>query len=109
MEVWEKLLEHEAATVAVRHLWKEYGITYMPIVMVVFGLACAPDTTYWEVLEMLTQYVAGRDGLPAWPVNRWHSEICYKLLKSGYDGASVEGWMEERAKEVRDIANGIYA
>lgn len=109
MEMWDKLLERESAAAAVRHLWQEHGITYRPIVMVVFGMACAPDTTYWEVLEIWAQYVAECDGFPAWPASRWHSEICYKLLKAGYAGPSAEAWMKDRAREVREIANGIYA
>ena len=104
MDNLDETVERQCAAAAVRHLREVHGITYGPIVMVAFAMACAPDVTYSDVLECLAQYVGGFDA------QRWHTEICYHLLKSGTDLSSgTEQWFVDRAKEVRDIANRISA
>lgn len=90
---------------AIMHLWQEYGITYEPIVEIVTELALDRSLRYREALEDWAEAKAEEDAF-AWPASRWHSEICYRLLKVE---AKVEGgaaaWIEARAKEVRAIAD----
>ena len=109
MDNWSELLERKCATAAIRHLWQKYGIAYRPIVMVVFAMACSPGAAYWDILETLAEYALDGCSLPPWPAARWHSEICYRVLKTGDSCASAEEWLRDRAKEVRDIADGISA
>lgn len=92
---------------AVMHLWQKHGITYVPIVEIITEMALDRSLRYQEALEDWATAKAEEDFFP-WPSSRWHSEICYRLLKVD---ARVEGgaaaWMEARAKEVRAIADGV--
>ena len=105
MGEWKRAIR----SAAILHLWQVYGITYEPIVEIVTELALDRSLRYLEALEDWAKAKAERDAF-AWPSTRWHSEICYRLLKVE---ANVEGgaaaWIEARAKEVRAIADGIPA
>lgn len=93
---------------AVLHLWQAHGITYRPIVQIVAEMALDRSLRYAEALEDWAKAKALETPCGCWPSSRWHSEICYRLLKVD---ARVEGgaaaWMEARAKEVRAIADGV--
>lgn len=93
---------------AVLHLWQAHGITYRPIVQIVAEMALDRSLRYAEALEDWAQAKALETPCGCWPSSRWHSEICYRLLKVD---ARVEGgaaaWMEARAKEVRAIADRV--
>ena len=98
------------ADAARRHLWRAFGITYKPIVEVVAEMALDRSLRYWEALEEWATVKALETPCGCWPATRWHSEICYRLLKvdAKVDGGAA-AWIEARAKEVRAIADGISA
>lgn len=89
------------------HLWQQHGISYVPIVEIVTEMALDRSLHYQEALEDWTKAKAEAEAF-SWTSTRWHSEICYRLLKVD---ARIEGgaaaWMEARAKEVREIADGV--
>lgn len=108
MDTMDEILREAAtARTAVRHLWQEHHITYRPIVMVVFGMALDLNRSYDQVLQDWADYedVYGSK----WSASRWHSEICYWLLQAGVETDSVKDWMQERAKEVRQLADRVPA
>lgn len=109
METKEDIMrEARIARAAVQHLWQAHRITYRPIVMVVFGMALDERRTYDQVLQDWADYEQVDEG-HHWPASRWHSEICYRLLKAGADTDSAAAWMQQRAKEVRELADRISA
>lgn len=109
METKEDIMrEARTARAAVQHLWQAHRITYRPIVMVVFGMALDERRTYEQVLQDWADYEQVDEG-HHWPACRWHSEICYRLLKAGVDTDSAAAWMQQRAKEVRELADRISA
>lgn len=94
---------------AIMHLWQRYKITYMPIVAIVATMAQDEIRGFEETLE---DWAASNPCLGEiayhWPASRWRSEICYRLLKAGEDApGGVEEWFKARAKEVREIADGV--
>lgn len=105
----EVLREARTARAAVQHLWEAHRITYRPIVMVVFAMALYEGKSYEEALEDWADYEQVDEG-HHWPASRWHSEICYRLLKAGAEAAGgVPDWMQQRAKEVRELADRVSA
>ena len=109
METKEDIMrEARTARAAVQHLWQSHRITYRPIVMVVFGMALDERRTYEQVLQDWADYEQVGEG-HHWPSSRWHSEICYRLLKAGADTDSTAAWMQQQAKEVRELADRISA
>ena len=104
---WNNRWERECARATIAHLWQTYGISYRPIVWVVFEMALESETTYSDLLEVVAQYAVDSGGLPAWTASRWNSEICYHLLKKVDIDSSAEEWLRERAEEVRAIAGGV--
>jgi hypothetical protein len=95
---------------ALMHLWKNHGITYRPIVEIVAEMALDRSLRYEDALEDWTTAKALETPYGCWPATRWHSEIGYRLLKvDAKCGGGIGPWMEARAKEVREIANGIYS
>ena len=109
MEAMDEIIrEAETARAAVRHLWQSHRITYRPIVMVVFAMALDERRSYEHVLQEWAEYEQIEGGY--WPASRWHSEICYRLLKAGVDAkGDAAAWMQQQAKEVRQLADGISA
>ena len=109
METKEDIMrEARTARAAVQHLWQAHRITYRPIVMVVFGMALDERRTYEQVLQDWADYEQVDEG-HHWPACRWHSEICYRLLKAGAEPERVSDWMKQQAKEVRELADRISA
>lgn len=109
MEAKEDIMrEARTARAVVRHLWEKYRITYRPIVMVVHAMALDEKRTYRQVLQDWAEYEEVQEG-HHWPASRWHSEICYRLLKAGADTDSVPDWMQRAAEEVRELADRISA
>ena len=101
-----RIIQMEAITI--RHLWKVHGITYHPIIQIVCEMALDRSLGYDEALEEWAATELDGANFGCWPASRWHSEICYRLLKTGREiTGSVADWMEERAKEVRAIADGV--
>lgn len=100
-------MENRYINTAIRYLWMSYGLTYRPIVAITAVMAMDEKQSFESALEMWAEWEA--EGKPyAWPASRWRSEICYRLLKVGQDApGGLAPWFEARAKEVRDIANGI--
>lgn len=108
MDTMDEILREAAtARASVRHLWEAHRITYRPIVMVVHAMALDEGRTYEQVLQDWAAYE--KVGGSYWPASRWHSEICYRLLKAGVELDDVKDWMQQQAKEVRELANGISA
>lgn len=102
--------ERRCAGAAINHLWNKHRIAYKPIVMIVYDMAVSPGKPYWEALADWAAYEDFGNALLQWPACRWHSEICYRLLKAGADvPEGVAAWFAERAREVRAIADGISA
>lgn len=115
METKEDIMrEARTARAAVQHLWQAHRITYRPIVMVVFGMALDERRTYEQVLQDWADYEQMGENHHRWPASRWHSEICYRLLKAeaeipGGVLGGIPAWMQQRAKEVRELADRISA
>lgn len=107
MDTMDEILKEAAtARASVRHLWEAHRITYRPIVMVVFGMALDERRTYRQVLQDWADYEEVKEGLH-WSATRWHSEICYRLLKAGVEPERVSDWMKQQAKEVRELADRV--
>lgn len=95
----------DAATL---HLWQRYRVTYRPIVQIVAEMALDRSLRYAEALEDWATAKALETPYGCWPSTRWHSEICYRLLKAGDEcPGGAAAWMEARAKEVREIADRV--
>lgn len=101
--------EATVITTAIRHLRDSYGISYRPIVAIVSAMALNEKRSFELGLNLWAEWKA--EGKPhAWPASRWRSEICYRLLKVGQTApGGLEAWFEDRAKEVREIANRVYS
>lgn len=94
---------------AILHLWEAYGLTFRPIVAIVAVMAMDEKRSFEDTLQWWAEWEAQGKSY-VWPAARWRSEICYRLLKAGQEAPGGLGaWFEARAKEVRDIANGIPA
>lgn len=109
MRTWDdELKERRRAREAVRHLWVNHGITYRPIVMVVYAMAICPAVPYRDVLDEWAKYDCKIIDMPTMDAELWHSEFCRRLLLAGADvSEGVERWFEKRAEEVRSYADGI--
>ena len=84
----------------------EIGANRRPIVMIVFDMALSPGKPYRDALADWAAY----EDYPAQSAHRWHAEICYWLLKDRQEvPEGVAAWFEERAKEVRRLADGVPA
>lgn len=103
--IWDnEARERRRAEATIRHLWQVYGITYWPIVVIVYGMACVPSRQYREVLSDWATYDRKRGDWPDMDAELWHSEICRHLLQAGADVTEgVEHWFEKRAGEVRQF------
>lgn len=109
METKEDIMrEARTARAAVQHLWQAHRITYRPIVMVVHAMALDERRTYRQVLQDWAEYEEVKEG-HHWSASRWHSEICYRLLRAGAEPERVSDWMKQQAKEVRELADRISA
>lgn len=109
METMEEIMREERLfRAATQHLWQCRRITYRPIVMIVFGMALDERRTYEQVLRDWAEYEQVSE-CHHWPARRWHSEICYRLLKANADTHCVSAWMQQQAKEVRELADRIFA
>lgn len=104
----EVLREARIARAAARYLWEKHQISHRPIIMVVFAMALDEKRTYRQVLKEWAAYEEVKEG-HHWTATRWHSEICYRLLKAGAEPERVSDWMRQAAEEVRKLADGISA
>lgn len=103
-----EMLDNDCIAAAMQHLREVHGITYLPIVSVVYGMASTPGRGYHKVLWDWTVFDHKIAGFPKADIWWWHSEICRYLLKSGADvSGGTEQWFENRAKEVRVIAHRV--
>lgn len=107
------MMTEAAAKAAIRHLWQRHRITYKPIVTIVFDMALDSSRSYEAALEDWAATQCGPPEQPiagkrySWPASRWHSEICYRLLKAGEEcPGGVAAWFKAEAKEVRQLAEG---
>lgn len=88
------------------HLWQEYRITYRPIIEIVAEMAMDMVLGYEDALNEWATAEALETPYACWPASRWHSEICYRLLKAGCEvTGGVAAWMKARAEEVRRLAD----
>lgn len=105
-----KLAWERRCAAAAREVTGRCGVNYRPVVMIVFDMALSPGKPYREALADWAAYEDFGNALLQWPACRWHSEICYRLLKAGADvPEGVAAWFDERAREVRAIADGVSA
>lgn len=86
---------------AARSVLVKYGVSYDPAVMVLFDMALK-GCGYREAVDDWTAHKE------AWSASRWHSEICYQLLKAGIEERTAN-WFAERREEVVRLADGISA
>lgn len=102
-------MEDRIVETAIRHLWKDYRITYRPIISIVAVMAMDEARRLDDALQWWADFEAV--GKPfAWPATRWRSNICYRLLKVGQEApGGLEQWFKDRAREVREIADGVRA
>ena len=102
-------LEIEWVRLAVRHLYEEFNITFKPIVYLVAVMAAFPEMDYWDVLIEWSRHahkILRQPSLEWMNSIQWHSELCYRVMKSGAEPeAGLEKWFEDRAKEVRELAD----
>ena len=92
--------ERRIAAAARTHLAR-IGLNYRPAVMILYCMA-AEGYDYRHCLEEWAAY----EDTPTWTPDRWHSEMCYMLLKSKAEVVGgVAAWFEEQAKEVRRLAH----
>lgn len=82
------------------------GIKYRAATLVLFGMVEA-DLTYWESLTCFADWERQHDGV-RFPVERWHSEVCYQLIKAWIIEPPAQ-WLEVMAGEVKQLADGIPA
>lgn len=80
-----------------------WRVDYRPATMVLYHMALT-GSTYREALEVWAEYEF--DG--AWSPERWHSQICYRLLKAWVTEPAAQ-WFDCRAQEVRDNASRVHA
>jgi hypothetical protein len=110
---WESEFDREVARATIRHLYANHNITYRPIVIVVATMAWDPDLKYWDALDEWSRRgykIMNQPTLDWMGKTQWHAEFCYRVLKSGaVVEAGVDKWFEDRAKEVRELANRIHA
>lgn len=93
---------------AVRTMWQEYGLTYFPIVAIVFGMAMAPSLTFEEVLDAWCDEGCELFDWPREDPPRLRSLICAKLLERLHDyPEGIDRWFEQRAEEVRAYADRV--
>ena len=99
------MLDGDRITAAARYLRDVHGITFLPIVAIVYGMASAPGERYHKILWYWSVYDYKIAGYPKAGPWWWHNEMCRQLLKAGADTSEgTEHWFEARAKEVRDLA-----
>lgn len=77
-----------------------WGIRHRACVMVLLAMVMEPRLTYREALKLWAEYEF--DG--AWPPERWHSEICYHMLKA-WVTEPPEQFFDELAQKVRKYEN----
>lgn len=95
---------------AVRIMWHEYGLTYFPIVAIVFGMALAPDLTFDEVLDTWCDEGCELFDWPREDPRQMRTTICAKLLSKMEDyPEGVDRWFDRRAEEVRAYADRVSA
>ncbi len=103
------MMDDRIVETAIRLLWKKYHITYRPIVSIVAVMAMDETRSLDDALQWWTDFEAIGKAF-SWPASRWRSNICYRLLKVGQDApGGLEPWFKARAKEVREIADGVCA
>lgn len=97
--------ERRVARAAIRHM-NAIGANRRPVTMIVFDMAVSPGKPY---KDSLLDWAAYEDE-PMWTAHRWHTEICFWLLKDGQEVPDgVAAWFEEQAREVRRLADGVSA
>lgn len=102
----EAILERDHIRESVRHLKEVHGVTYFPIIAIVYAMAVAPEAGYHNTLWSWSLYDHKIAGYPAAEAWWWHNEICRHLLKAGADvSEGTAQWFEARAKEVRELEN----
>lgn len=100
----DDMLDERYITAAVRYLRERYGVTYFPILAIVYGMACEPGADYPTVLGYWAERDCEAAGFPQAEAWWWHNEICRYLLKADADvSGGVEHWFENRAKELRRL------
>ena len=93
---------------AVRIMWQDYGLTYFPIVAIVFGMAIAPGLTFEEVLDAWCSEGCELFDWPQIDSPQMRAMICAKLLAKLYDyPEGIDKWFEKRAEEVRKYADRV--
>lgn len=92
--------ERRIAAAALRTLAR-YGVAGVPATMILFCMA-AEGMRYHEALAEWAAFKA------TYSECRWHSEVCYALLKAGIEERAAD-WFAARVREVKEIENGISA
>ena len=82
------------------------GIEYRAATLVLFGMVEA-GLTYWESLTCFVDWERQHDGV-RFPVERWHSEMCYRLIKAWIIEPPAQ-WFGVMAVEVEQFADGVSA
>ena len=104
----EKNFDAKLYEAAVRWMWRRYQMTLLPVVLIVFGMALAPELTFEEVLEAWCSEGCKLFDYPAEPVPRMRSHLCEYLLRKGHDiPGGLGAWFKSRAEEVRAFADGV--
>lgn len=94
-----------AATLCAEVLARQ-GIKHRAATLVLFGMV-EGGLTYWESLACFADWERQHDGV-RFPVERWHSEVCYLMIKAWIVEPPAQ-WFEVMAAEVRQLADGIPA
>lgn len=82
---------------------ERYGIRDKASTMVLYGMV-RNGLFYWESLKDWAAY----EFEGSWPVERWHAEICYRMLKAWILEPAPQ-FFEMLAQEVQDTEDGISA
>lgn len=97
--------EKRIARAVIEHM-TALGANRRPIVMIVFDMAVTPGKPYRDALADWAAY----EDEPVWPADRWHTEICYWLLKSRQEvPEGVAAWFDKQVGEVLQLAGRISA
>lgn len=98
----EMELARELVCAAAAHsVLASHGVSYGPAVMVLFDMALK-GCGYREAVDDWAGFKE------TWTASRWHSEICYRLLKAGIEERAAN-WFAERCEEVVRLADGVFA
>ena len=110
---WDEKYDRDVVKMIIRYLYEDHNITYRPVVIIIATMAMIDDLEYWDALDEWSRKgykIMDQPSLDWMTKTQWHAEFCYRVLKSGaVVEAGVDKWFEDRAKEVRELANRIFA